>query len=390
MAQRARAVLTSKPEAPLLWRTAIAAYLAMALGAYLSWIAGFQPPKGLQLAWSVSALPQKRDIEYELLVVGKVIPAALVALFVVLLGVSVPRRRTRGGLIVAIAVGLLSLAAMYLAWIAVMSPWILGPVMALVMGLGALATGMGKAIGGIASLFGAVFFLYSVCGLDHGLTGTDVLVQASIGAGAGVAVIILIWLVRVTTGFRLVTPPKLPPKDPAAPKTARPSAKAVLADHRLVRYALLRAVLVGVGAGIYAANKQHNLFWVLLTVWVVLQPAPDATRARGLQRIVGVMAGCLIVAFIAQFATPDIVVIIGLTALFVGVLWYQRNWAVYVAGVSMLTVALHGEVVHYSFEAFAGWRALDTAIGIAVGFAAYFLVVTLPDRRAKAKQAAAQ
>ena len=239
--------------------------------------------------------------------VGKVVPAALVALFVVLVGVNVPRTRPRTSVIAAIAVGLLALVGMYLAWIALKSPWLMGVLMAIIMALGVLVIPMGRSIALLANLFGTIFFFYSAIGLDKGLDATDVLVQGLLGAAAGVA--------------------------------------------------------------------------VLITVWVVMQPAPDATRARGLQRIVGVMAGCLIIAGLAFYLTPDIIVILGLCALFIGILYYLRNWAVYVAGISILTVALHGEFKHYSFEAYAGWRVLDTVIGITIGFALYFLVVTLPDRR---------
>ena len=151
-----------------------------------------------------------------------------------------------------------------------------------------------------------------------------------------------------------------------------------------MRQALLLGVLLGTTAGLWAATKNHNYFWVMVTFWAITQATPDATFDRGVKRVVGVMTGCLLIGGLATVATPDVVVTVGFVMLFVGIVFWARNYTVYIAAISMMTVALHGDIQDYSFGHWAFLRLADTLVGLAIGFAAYWLVVTLPEiRRAR-------
>lgn len=147
--------------------------------------------------------------------------------------------------------------------------------------------------------------------------------------------------------------------------------------HAISRAAAARGVLLGVGAGIYAADKGVNFFWVLLTVWVVLQATPDKTIAKSFQRVVAVMFSCLIVGGLSVFVTPDIMVLIALACFFTGVLYFRRSWPVYTGGWSILMVVAHGGLDNDSFGTFAGLRLLDTLIGIAIGMLAAYVALVL-------------
>ena len=93
------------------------------------------------------------------------------------------------------------------------------------------------------------------------------------------------------------------------------------------------------------------------------------------------MVGCLLIGALATVTTPDVVVTVGFVMLFIGIVWWMREYAIYIAAISMMTVALHGEIHDYSFGHWALLRVADTLVGLVIGFGAYWLVVTLPELR---------
>lgn len=374
-----RGALAPNRAAPILWRPAIASMVAAALAAWLAWVSGYQPATPAQWLYGNFPLGQELGFEYQMLVVWKVLPAALVALFVVLAGAFAPRARS---LPTALLAAVVILATIFLAWGSIRSPWAVGPVMAVVIGLGPLARRHGGAVAGIVPLIAVIFFFFAVMGLAHELDPTGVLVQAGLGAGAGMAVLVAVWIVRALTGFALLQHPEPKPRATAPPP--------FLSGGVAMREALLAGALVGSAAGLYAATHNHNIYWILVTIWAVMQATPDATFDKGIKRAVGVMLGCLLIGALAQVATPDVVVIVGFAMMFLGIAWWMRNYTVYIAAISMMTVALHGDLHHLSFERWAFLRLADTLVGLAIGFAAYWLVVTLPEIRKARREGAGQ
>ena len=155
-----------------------------------------------------------------------------------------------------------------------------------------------------------------------------------------------------------------------------------------MRQALLLGVLLGTTAGLWAATRNHNYFWVMVTFWAITQATPDATFDKGIKRVVGVMVGCLLIGALATVTTPDVVVTVGFVMLFVGIVWWMRNYTIYITAISMMTVALHGEINDYSFGHWALLRVADTLVGLVIGFGAYWLVITLPELRRARRDAA--
>ncbi len=93
-----------------------------------------------------------------------------------------------------------------------------------------------------------------------------------------------------------------------------------------------------------------------------------------------IIFGCLLVAALAQ-AVPAVTMLwVGLVAVLVGILWIQRNYAIYQACMSFLVVALFGDLHRDHFIDWAGRRLADTLIGVAIAVIAYYLAVLLPER----------
>lgn len=295
----------------------------------------------------------------------------------VLLATLVPRKQ---GPLVAWGTGLLSLVALALAWVALRSPWLMGPITAVVMGGAVLAPRRGRMVGAVAALFSMVYFIYAVIGLGRGYTDPELLLQGVIGLVAGLVVLVILWIIHKVTGHEVAhgdAHEDHPPAPPANAVKAAPAKVPLFSGGPLMHYATARGVLLGVGAGIYAAEKGMNFFWVVLPVWVVLQATPDKTIAKSFQRVVAVMWPCLIVAVLALLVTPDIMVIIALASFFIGVLYFRRSWPVYTGGWSVLMVVAHGGLAHDHFGTFAGLRLLDTLIGIAIGMLAAYVALVL-------------
>lgn len=351
-------------EAPLLWGLAVAALAALIVGSVAAWAVGFRPsPTGPQAG-----------VDYVVAVIGRVVPAGLVAAFVVMAGLLVPKEKSAKAVV---GVSVFMLAAIFIAWSTIGHPLWSGVAMAAIMGLAALAVRQSPALAAVGMVLSNGYFFFGVIGLVRGLSGADALEIGLTGAGAAIVMLLVLSVIRRATGFRLVKPPpaKAQPSDGAHGKVGW------FAPGPVLRYAILRAVLLGIAVGFYAATDDHNLFWVLLTIWVVLQPAPDSTFDKAVRRVSGVMVGCLLIGALSQVASPEAIVVVAVAALFVGLLFYARSYAVYAAGISFMVVAMFGAADDGDFLMWAGLRTLDTLIGAAIALLAYQLAVVLPDRR---------
>lgn len=375
-----RGALKPDTQAPLLWRPAIAVALASTLAGWLTWLAGYRPPEIARVVESNFFLGAHLDFEYQLLVVAKVLPAVFVAWFVMMAATFVPRKKSLPSALMA---GVAMLATLFLAWGAVKSPWAVGAVMAVVIAMGPLTRRHGGAGAGLAMLVAVAFFFFAVMGIAKDLDPEGVLVQAAIGTGAAVVVLVVLWIIRRLTGFALI---QQPPAKPRSTEKPPPFFSGGIA----MRQALLLGALLGTTAGLWAATKNHNYFWVMVTFWAITQATPDATFDRGIKRVVGVMVGCLLIGGLAVVAQPDVVVTVGFVMLFIGIVFWARNYTVYIASITMMTVALHGDLENYSFGHWVLLRLADTAVGLVIGFTAYWLVITLPEiRRARREGALA-
>ena len=374
-----RGALKPNAAAPLLWRPAIAIAIASTLAGWLTWLAGYRPPEAARFIEGHFSLGQHLDFEYQLFVIAKVLPAVFVAWFVMMAASFVPRKKSLPSALLA---GVAMLATLLLAWGAVKSPWAVGAVMAVVIAMGPLARRHGGAGAGLAMLVAVAFFFFAVMGAAKDLDPDGVLVQAAIGTGAAVLVLVVLWIIRRLTGFALIQQPPAKPKSTEKPPP-------FFSGGIAMRQALLLGVLLGTTAGLWAATKNHNYFWVMVTFWAITQATPDATFDRGLKRVVGVMVGCLLIGGLAVVSTPDVVVTVGFIMLFVGVVCWARYYTIYIAAISMMTVALHGDLENYEFGHWVLLRVADTLVGLVIGFAAYWLVITLPELRKAHREAAA-
>lgn len=299
--------------------------------------------------------------------------AGLVALFVLAATLSAPRvAATRA----AVTVAALTTGALLLAHFGSGAPLTAGLAMAAVMFTAGVSRAGGPVVAAAGTVLGTAYFLPASLDLPAGSSIAALTTVSLIGLIAGL-------LLFVTVLFSGLAPPAPGERSGGAEEPRPQPLKAITKEIRSggpgVRYALRRALLLGVAMAIYQVDNNHNVFWVMLTIFIVLEPDPSSTWAKSLQRGSGALAGSIAVGALAQVAPAEVVVAFAVVAVIVGLAFYRSNYAIYAAGVSFLVVALLGS----DGGSFFGWAALrvaDTAIGIAIAIVSVHVI--LPDRAA--------
>ena len=145
-------------------------------------------------------------------------------------------------------------------------------------------------------------------------------------------------------------------------------------DHRCVDGAL------GVAMGIFQINSNQNVFWIMLTIFIVLGPDRASSWQKALKRSGGVIVGALVISGLSEVLPAEVIFGLAAFALLGGVLYLQRNYTVWAAGITFVVLTLFGAQDH-DFIIWAERRVVDTLIGATIALLVGYLV--LPDRKQK-------
>jgi hypothetical protein len=301
--------------------------------------------------------------------------SGLVSLFVLATAFSAPRG---SAIRAAVAVSSITAAGLLLAQFGNGAPFAAGAAMAAVMFAAAIVRIAGPVAAAAGSILGTAYFLPAVLNLTAGFSSPDVLVLALTGLAVG----LVLFAILSASGIGRNDEEEGPRADYAGGDPEQGGSLAairgeVTAFGPNVRYALRRALLLGLAMGLYQIEDSQNVFWVMLTIFVVLQPDRGATWEKSLKRGSGSIAGAIAVGMLAQVAPAGLVVASGIIALLIGLAYYRSNYAVFAAGVTVLTVAVIGDQGG-NFAEWAVLRVADTTIGIAIAIVSVY--VFLPDR----------
>ncbi len=135
------------------------------------------------------------------------------------------------------------------------------------------------------------------------------------------------------------------------------------------RYALRVAIALSIGTFIFIYFKINHGYWIPLTILIVIQPYYGATLKKGLERVIGTVAGIVVGGVISLFAFPHIVFVCLLIVVSFLLVYNIRND--YKVGVFYLTLMMV-VLLHLTAQAswtLIAWRVLATFIGavLAVG-----------------------
>ena len=301
--------------------------------------------------------------------------AAFATLFVVAAALlSVRERLWYAGLISAGATFLMLL----LAYVTAGAPVAAGIAMALVAFFGAILAAGNSALG--------VAGLPAATSTTRGLDLARAVELGLIGVGAGLVVVGVLVAVRAARGRS----PNKAEKE-AAYAAANPAPLAAIASSLrqrddIFRYALRRSVALGVAMGIFQINSNHNVFWIMLTMFVVLGPDRASSWQKALQRSGGVIIGALVISGLSQLFPVEVMVGLAVIALLGGLLYFQRNYMIYAAGITFMVLTIFG-AKDANFTGWAERRVVDTLIGATIALLVGYLV--LPDRKGRDDASAA-
>lgn len=339
MLVRIRQVLRSR-DAPLLWKVSAIAAVAGVGGFALGSLLG-----STQLA----------------------LGSTISGLFVAAAGSVLPRG---AGKVAAAIVAVAAVAFATLAAIVAGHPVAAGLAMAAV----AFASGVLAASGGVAILLGALLATAYVVPAAVG-TGYDeplglVAAAAALGAAWGML------FARLVSQFT-------EDDSPAVGRLWMHGAVAELGrmardlgDPR-VRYGLRRGIALGIGMAIYEGTGNRDALWVMLTIFVVLQPERRASWDFALVRTVGTFAGIGLLALLAIPLSDTALLIAALVIVDLGLAWVMRNPAVLTMATTVFAVAVT-EVLAPGFTDPAEHRLADTVLGAAIAILIGY--VLFPDR----------
>lgn len=319
------------------------------------------------------------DISAELLTWSGFAFAGVSSLLVVWAGLQVPKEKSLGASLIT---GVVVMVSLLLAWVTAGQGVLAGITTGLVMFLSALAARQQGTVKTLGMAIGTLYFLFAILGIANHLSGSGqamtIVELSGLGSLVGIGFLIVLHLVNVLTRYQLISDRKPAPKAATSPDTG-----SFFARGPGLRYAIARGLLLGIGMGIYQADQNNSVFWVMIAIWVVLQPEGAATWEIALKRGLGILAGCLAIGVLTQFVSQETVIWIAFALLLVGLAYYRRSYAIYQTCMSMLIVALYADVTGEGIVHWALMRILDNAIGIILALAlAYFV---LPDRPARDK-----
>ncbi len=310
-----------------------------------------------------------------------VLGAGLIALLTVIAALASPRERLWRA---ALVIGVSAFAMLLLATATISIPVLAGLAMFAVAYAGTMIGAAGQALSVAGTLISMAYLIPAATGTARDLSFVKAVELGLVGLAAAFISIGVITLVRRDSEDAHASAEAPGDADsragdadaPPAPSLRDQVHSALAFGDPTFRYAIRRASALGIAMGVYAATENHNVFWVMLTMFIVLQPDQATSWHKALSRSVGVMIGAIIVAGLGQFLPPEVIIGIGVVVLFVGLAWYQRSYTVFAAGISFTVVAIFG-ASDGSFADWAALRVVDTLIGATIALLVGYLV--LPD-----------
>lgn len=184
---------------------------------------------------------------------------------------------------------------------------------------------------------------------------------------------------------------RTPRKTAAWPSPTRLVLRSVLSPEAgWFRFGIQRAIILGLGVlafKLFVPSAGEQVFWVLLTVFVVMQPNQLATARTAFQRGAGTLVGALAAAGLSLFVPPEALLpYLAGVALILAVGFGARNPSI-AAGLYGLFMAVMIGVPVHNVPEWAFWRVVSTLCGCLV--AALVTLVVLPARVYPQRQTAA-
>lgn len=156
------------------------------------------------------------------------------------------------------------------------------------------------------------------------------------------------------------------------------------------RYGVQRAAALGVATFVMLSTSAPNFYWILLTIFSVLQTNAVATVSKAVQYALGTWIGAVGALLLSLLLPRGVVVIVALGLIIAGFAWMARNYMVMSVAVAAAVVLISG-APDGEFLKWAGLRAIDVVCGALIAIAVSALVLRVrpqPTRHVEAARSA--
>ncbi|MNK22237.1 Inner membrane protein YccS [compost metagenome] len=142
----------------------------------------------------------------------------------------------------------------------------------------------------------------------------------------------------------------------------------------IFRHSLRLTMTIALGFIIGLVFPLQNVYWILLTIVVIMRPGYGLTKQRSYQRIIGTITGGIIAfAFLTFVHHPVIIGTLAIVCMILGYTFTAINYRIGATFVTIYVVFVYG-MLNPNITDVIQYRILDTAVGAAISFIAnYFL-----------------
>jgi uncharacterized membrane protein YccC len=136
----------------------------------------------------------------------------------------------------------------------------------------------------------------------------------------------------------------------------------------IFRHSLRLTITILIGFIIGNVLPFHNVYWILLTIIVIMRPGYGLTKQRSFHRIFGTILGGLIAFGVLTFIHNSILIsIFSILCMLLGFSFTQTNYKVSATFVTMYIVFIYG-ILTPNISDVIQYRILDTIVGAALAF----------------------
>jgi uncharacterized membrane protein (TIGR01666 family) len=138
----------------------------------------------------------------------------------------------------------------------------------------------------------------------------------------------------------------------------------------IFRHSLRLTVTVIIGGIIGKLLPFQNIYWILMTIIIIMRPGYGLTKQRSIQRVFGTILGGVIAFSILSLTQNEILIsALAITCMLLGISFTQTNYSVSATFVTMYIVFLYG-ILTPNFVHVIQFRIIDTLTGALLAFLA--------------------
>ncbi len=142
----------------------------------------------------------------------------------------------------------------------------------------------------------------------------------------------------------------------------------------IFRHSLRLTITILTGIIIGEIFPLQNVYWILITIVVIMRPGYGLTKTRSIERTIGtVIGGVVSFVLISIIDSSTVITILAILAMLFGFTFSQINYKVGATFITMYVVFIYGMITP-NVEEVIQYRIVDTMIGAGLAIVANYLI----------------